>query len=163
VFAFVLVCEPLLLIGFVAWITRVWSGSKRPLVSVAVRYSYSLAPLGFGIWLAHFGFHFLTGLYTFIPVTQAAVADLGWTILGQPQWGVSGLAPNVVQLFVFGFITLGLIGSLLVSYSIAARDEVVHSIRAFLPWAVLSLLMAGAAFWLMSQPMEMRGVMLGGG
>ena len=42
---------------------------------MAVRYSYSLVPLGFGIWLAHFGFHFLTGLYTFIPVTQAALAD----------------------------------------------------------------------------------------
>ena len=163
VFGFVLVCEPLLLIGIAAWITRVWGGSKRPLVSLAVRYSYSLAPLGFGIWLAHFGFHFLTGLYTFIPVTQAAVADVGWAILGQPQWGLSGFAPNVVQLFEFGFLTLGLIGSLLISYSIAATEEVIHSTRAFIPWAVLSLLIAVAAFWLMSQPMEMRGVVLGSG
>jgi ferredoxin len=163
VFAFVLVCEPLLLIGIAAWSSRAWSGSKRPFVSHALRYSYSLAPLGFGIWLAHFGFHFLTGLYTFIPVTQAAVADLGLAILGPPHWGLSGFAPNVVQLFEFGFITLGLIGSLLVSYSIAATEEVVHSTRVFIPWAVLSLLMAGAAFWLMSQPMEMRGVVLGSG
>jgi hypothetical protein len=68
-----------------------------------------------------------------------------------------------VQLFEFGFIILGLIGSLLVSYSIAATEEVGHSTRVFIPWAVLSLLMAGAAFWLMSQPMEMRGVVLGSG
>jgi hypothetical protein len=74
-----------------------------------------------------------------------------------------GLAPNVVQLFEFGFVTLGLLGSLLVSYSIAVTEEMVHPLRVFIPWAALSLLMAGAAFWLLSQPMEMRAVVLGSG
>jgi uncharacterized membrane protein YdcZ (DUF606 family) len=69
----------------------------------------------------------------------------------------------VVQLFEFGFIVLGLIGSMLASYSIAATDEVVHPNRAFVPWAVLSVIIAGAAFWLLMQPMEMRGVALGSG
>jgi hypothetical protein len=136
---------------------------KRSLITVAVRYSYSLVPLGFGIWLAHFGFHFLTGLYTFIPVTQAALADLGWALLGEPRWSLSGLAPNVVQLFEFGFIALGLLGSLLVSYAIVAAEKVDHPTRVFSLWAAVSLLMAGSAFWLMSQPMEMRGVVLGSG
>lgn len=163
IFGLFLVFEPLVLIGVVAWVTRVWSGSEQPLISLAVRYSYSLAPLGFGIWLAHYGFHFLTGLYTFIPVTQAALADLGWAILGQPQWRLSGLPPNLVQLFEFGFIALGLLGSLSVSYSMAATEKVAHAVRVFIPWAVLSLLIAAAAFWLMSQPMEMRGIVLGGG
>ena len=163
VFGLVIVCEPLLLIGAAAWIARAWSGSRRSLLSLAVRYSYSLAPLGFGIWLAHFGFHFLTGLYTVVPVTQAAVAESGWAMLGQPQWGTPGLAPNLVQLFEFGFIALGLLGSLLVSYSVAATEEVVHPLRVFIPWASVALLVAGAAFWLMSQPMEMRGVVLGSG
>ena len=163
IFGLFLVFEPLLLIGVAAWVTRVWGGSERPLISLAVRYSYALAPLGFGIWLAHYGFHFLTGLYTFIPVTQAALADLGWAVLGQPQWALSGLAPNLVQLFEFGFIALGLLGSLSVSYSMAATEKVVHPGRVFIPWAVLSLLIAVAAFWLMSQPMEMRGVVLGSG
>lgn len=161
VFALLLVCEPLLLIGIAAWVTRAWGGSGRSLVSVAVRYSYSLAPLGFGIWLAHYGFHFLTGLYTFIPVTQAALADLGWAVLGPPQWRLSGLSSNVVEVFEFGFIALGLAGSLLVGYSLAVTEKVVHRAYVFMPWAALSLLMAVAAFWLMSQPMEMRGVALG--
>ena len=87
IFALFLVFEPLLLIGVAAWLTRLWDGSKRSLISLAVRYSYSLVPLGFGIWLAHFGFHFLTGLYTFIPVTQAAVADLGWADSGPAALG----------------------------------------------------------------------------
>jgi len=163
IFGLFLVFEPLLLIGVASWVTRVWSGSERPLISLAVRYSYALVPLGFGIWLAHYGFHFLTGLYTFIPVTQAALADLGWAILGQPRWALSGLPPNLVQLFEFGFIALGLLGSLSVSYSMAATEKVVHPARVFIPWAVLSLLIAIAALWLMWQPMEMRGVVLGSG
>jgi hypothetical protein len=163
IFGLFLVVEPLVLIGLAAWIARFWGRSQRPLVSLAVRYSYALAPIGFGIWLAHYGFHFLTGLYTFVPVTQAAVAELGWAILGQPQWGAPGLAPHVVQLFEFGFIALGLLGSLLVSYSISATEEVVHPTRVFIPWALLSLLMAVAAVWLLLQPMEMRAVALGSG
>lgn len=163
VFALFLIFEPLLLIGVAAWLTRVWEGKKRSLLSTAVRYSYSLVPLGFGIWLAHFGFHFLTGLYTFIPVTQAALAELGWAVLGEPRWTLSGIAPNVVQLFEFGFITLGLLGSLLVSYAIATAENVNRPTRVFSLWAAVSLLMAASAFWLMSQPMEMRGVVLGSG
>ena len=161
VFGLFLVCEPLLLIGLAAWIARACGRSRRSLLSLALRYSYSLAPLGFGIWLAHFSFHFLTGFYTIVPVTQAALVELGWAVLGQPQWGAPGISPAVVQLLEYGFIALGLLGSLLVSYSIATTEEI-YPTRVFAPWAVLSLLLAGAAFWLMSQPMEMRGVVLGG-
>jgi hypothetical protein len=93
-------------------------------------------------------------------VTQSAFVDFGWALLGQPHWSAPGLAPNVVQLFEFGFITLGLFGSLLVGYAIAVTDELVHPVRVFIPWAALSLLMAAAAIWLMSQPMEMRGIVL---
>lgn len=162
IFGLFLVLEPLILIALAAWIARVWGRSQRPWLSLAVRYSYALAPIGFGIWLAHYGFHFLTGLYTFVPVTQAAVAEFGWALLGQPQWGTPGLPENVVEPFEFGFIILGLMGSLLVSYSIAATEEVKHPIRVFIPWATVSLLLAGAAVWLMSQSMEMRGVVPGG-
>jgi ferredoxin len=157
VFALFLIVEPVLLIGIAAWLTRLGSNNRKPLLSIAVRYSYSLAPLGFGIWLAHFSFHFLTGLYTLIPVTQSAAG-----VLGEPRWGVPGLAPNVVQLFEFGFITLGLLGSLLVSYGIAAAEEI-RPVRVFIVWATLSFIIAAAAFWLMSQPMEMRAIALGSG
>ena len=163
VFALFLVVEPLVLIGIAAWLTRVWARRNRSLLSIAVRYSYSLVPLGFGIWLAHLSFHFLTGLYTFIPVTQAVLAKVGWAILGEPRWGLTGLAPNMVQLFEFGFITLGLLGSLLVSYAIVAAERIERPTPVFGLWATVSLLMAGSAIWLMSQPMEMRGVVLGGG
>ena len=156
VFGLFLVVEPLLLIGVAAWLTRVWGGSRKSIVAVAVRYSYVLAPLGFGIWLAHYGFHFLTGLYTIVPVTQAALG-------GQPHWGAPGFAPNVVQLFEFGFVFLGLLGSLLVSYSIAIAEGVAHPLRVFALWAIVALIITAGALWLMSQPMEMRAVTLGVG
>ena len=156
VFGLFLVVEPLLLIGVAAWLTRVWGGSRKSIVAVAVRYSYVLAPLGFGIWLAHYGFHFLTGLYTIVPVTQAALG-------GQPRWGTPGFAPNVVQLFEFGFVFLGLLGSLLVSYSIARAEKVDHPSRIFALWAIVALIITAGALWLMSQPMEMRAVTLGVG
>jgi polyferredoxin len=157
VFVLFLIVEPVLLLDTAAWLTRVWGKSQKPKLAIAVRYAYSLAPLGFGIWLAHFSFHFLTGFFTLLPVTQAAVG-----VLGEPRWGVTGLAPNLVQVFEFGFITLGLLGSLLVTYAIAAADER-RPLRVFVVWAALSMIIAAGAFWLMSQPMEMRAVTLGSG
>ena len=157
IFALFLVVEPVLLMGVAAWLTHMLGGNRNSLLSIAVRYSYVLAPLGFGIWLAHFSFHFLTGFYTVVPVVQSAVS-----FLGEPRWGTPGLAPNVVQVFEFGFIVLGLLGSLLVSYAIAAAEEA-RPMRVFVVWAMLAVVIAAAAFWLMSQPMEMRAVTLGSG
>ena len=64
IFGLSLVLEPLILVGVAAVIAKSWGRSQRSLLSLAVRYSFALAPIGFGIWLAHYGFHFLTGLYT---------------------------------------------------------------------------------------------------
>ena len=77
-----------------------------------VRYTYGLVPMGFGMWLAHYGFHFLTGLYTVIPVTQSALASLGWPVLGEPRWTLTGLPANIVLVIEIGFLLLGFAGSL---------------------------------------------------
>ena len=81
IFGAFLIAGPALLIGLASWVTR----STGSLPARATRYSYGLAPLGFGIWLAHYGFHFLTGLYTFIPVTQRA-----WPRLACRFWANRG-------------------------------------------------------------------------
>jgi hypothetical protein len=59
---------------------------------------------------------------------------------------------------------LGLVGSWLVAWRLAERDAALPARRAgaFAPWAVLHLLLALAAAWLLTQPMEMRGTFLGG-
>lgn len=163
IFALFLILEPLLLLVMAAWLTRRWGGDKGKLLPIAVRYSYALVPLGFGIWLAHYGFHFLTGLYTFIPVMQSAAAGLGWPVLGQPRWSLVGLPKNVVHVFEVGVLGLGLLGSLLVSYRLAKTARVAQPLRVFAPWAAIALLLWSAAIWLLNQPMEMRGTLLGGG
>lgn len=162
IFGLFLVIEPLLLIGFASWLTYIFTNRTNNVLRLAVRYSFVLVPLGFGIWLAHYTFHFLLGLYTFIPVMQSAVAELGWSILGRPDWTLAGLSEPVVQVFEYGFLGLGLLGSLLVSYGLAKSEQTDHAGKIFATWAGVSLVMWCFALWLMSQPMEMRGSLLGG-
>ncbi|HYL99512.1 MAG TPA: FesM [Blastocatellia bacterium] len=162
IFGFFLIVEPAVLIGLAAWLTQTWGKVRRGLMPIAVRYSYAIVPLGLGIWLAHYGFHFLTGMFTFIPVAQNAAASLGWAFLGEPRWTLTGLPQAVVHAFELGFLGLGLVGSLLVCYRLAQSEPVERPFRIFIPWATLSVILWIAALWLMSQPMEMRGMLLGG-
>jgi ferredoxin len=172
IFAFFLIVEPVLLLGLAAWVARTWvsrtrvgragAGSRQSLLPLAVRYTYGLVPLGFGMWLAHYCFHFLTGLYTLIPVTQNAIASLGRPWLGEPRWGLTGLPANVVQVVEIGFLVLGFAGSLAVIYGLAEADSPDKPLRAFLPWAAVCLILWFASMWLMFQPMEMRGMLMSG-
>jgi polyferredoxin len=154
--------EPVLMLALAAWLTRRGAGTREPLLPVVTRFSYALVPLGFGIWLAHYGFHLLTGFWTFVPVTQSAFADMGLPWLGAPLWRLGGLAPGRVVPLEVGLLSLGLLGSLLVAYRIAERDYPARAARAFAPWAGLCILLWLAALWLLAQPMEMRATFLGG-
>ena len=162
IFGFFLIIEPLVLLGIAAWLTRAWGGSRRALLPLAVRYSYALVPLGFGMWLAHYSFHFFTGLFTFISVTQSAVASLGWGFLGEARWTLTGIPMRFVQPIELGFMGLGFAGSLLVTHRLAEDDCGEHPMRAFVPWATVCLLICLAAVWLMFQPMEMRATFMTG-
>jgi ferredoxin len=163
-FTICLVVEPAVLLGAAAWGTRRWGGRQEPLLPLAVRFSYALVPLGFGIWLAHYCFHLLTGLLTFVPVAQSALADLGMPLLGSPNWRLTGLSVGLVKPLDQCFLSLGLLGSLLVAWQIAAREEArpARTWRAFAPWAGLCVLLWLTALWLLAQPMEMRATFLGG-
>jgi len=114
------------------------------------------------MWLAHYGFHFLTGLYTVIPVTQSALANLGWPVLGEPRWTLTGLPANVVLMIEIGFLLLGFAGSLAVLYGLAEDDSPRQPMRTFIPWATVGLILFGASMWLLFQPMEMRATLMGG-
>ena len=157
-----LIIEPALLLVLAGWLTKSWGGSRSAILPLIIRHSYALVPLGFGIWLSHYGFHFLTGLYTIIPVFQSAFASAGWPIMGAPMWGLGGLPENAVYPMEMGFLGLGLLGSLLVIYRQAEEEPETHTGKVFSVWAGLCLLLWGSAMWLLSQPMEMRGSFIGG-
>ena len=161
-FVVFLLVEPALLLGGAAWATRAWAGVQGAWLSVTVRYTYSIAPLGFGMWLAHYGYHFFTGLYTIVPVTQNAMAELGWPVLGDPRWTLVGLPKTIVEPLEFGFLVLGLAGSLLIAWRLAEDDSEQHAVRAFTPWAVVCVILFTASVWLMMQPMDMRATMMAG-
>jgi hypothetical protein len=162
IFALFLIIEPVVLLGFAAWLTKILDGSSRAMLPLVVRYSYALAPLGFGMWLAHYGFHFFSGLYTFIPVAQNLVASLGWPILGTAAWRLTGIPVRFIQPIELGFLLLGLAGSLLVAFRMAQEDSPGRVMRAFAPWASVSMIIWLASVWLMYQPMEMRAMLMGG-
>ena len=172
IFTAFLILEPVLLLGLASWVTRAWvdagrvskstTRSGRALLPLTVRYAYGLVPLGFGMWLAHYSFHFLTGLYTVIPVTQSAVAALGRPLLGEPRWTLTGFPANVVQVIELGFLALGFAGSLAVIYNLAEDDSPGRPLRAFLPWAAVCLVLWAGSMWLMFQPMEMRATFMTG-
>ena len=163
---------PLGLLGLTGWLSRRWAraGSRSSLVAWITQHACALVPLGFGIWLAHYAFHFLTGFWTFVPVLQSFVSDMaGVPLLGAPRWELGPLVPpgwlNPLEL---GLLGLGWFGSLLVAYRLSSRDGEEATKDgppvwgAFLPWAVLLSLLLAAAIWLMGQPMEMRGTLFAG-
>lgn len=173
-FALGLLMLPALGLGLAAAASRALSGSRERLTVNLMRYVYTLVPLGFGMWLAHYSFHFLTGALTIVPVAQSFLADVG-LYAGQPQWGLGPLVPygwlfpiEAVMLY------LGAFGSIIVAFQIAVaqsaglraaqsaglRYELRGVLAAAMPWIGLTLALLGLGLWIMVQPMEMRGTML---
>ena len=100
-----------------------------------------LIPLGFGMWVAHYGFHFLTGALTLVPVVQSLAAELGIGGLGAPRWGMASIVPAswLIPMELL-FLELGLVLSLVAGRRIAGNrhPEPATAWRAFLPWGLLA-------------------------
>ncbi|HEY0796028.1 MAG TPA: hypothetical protein VGD64_09630 [Acidisarcina sp.] len=161
-FAAFLVIAPGLLLSLAACVTKVLVRTPETQGSLIVRYSYSFAPLGLGMWLAHYSYHFLSGIYTIIPVTQSALSSAGFSLLGIPRWNLTGMPKTVVEPLEFGFLLLGLFGSLLVAYHLAQQESVIKPWRPFIPWAAIFLFLWSASVWMVQQPMDMRATFISG-
>jgi polyferredoxin len=123
-----------------------------------VRFAYALVPFGVGVWLAHYGFHFLTGAGTILPVTQSAAIDLtGAAVLGDPDWRWLGLRSGLVFPLQLGAVVLGTMGAVMLAGRIAERDYQGRAGRAAAPWVLLIAGLAVLVLWILVQPMEMRG------
>ncbi|MCC7043504.1 MAG: FesM [Acidobacteria bacterium] len=154
-----LVVVPAVLLWSAAMVTRVLAGATCSTGSIVRRLVYGFVPFGFGVWLAHYSFHLLTGALVVVPVTQSAVFDLlGWPAFGEPRWLWTGLRAGAVFPIQIGFVLLGALGSVAATQSIAQRDFDARAGRAALPWLVVLAVLTAAAVWMLSQPMEMRGM-----
>ncbi|MEO7191564.1 MAG: FesM [Vicinamibacterales bacterium] len=159
-FALGLVVVPMLLVGAAATVSGLLAGTPvQDFRRAAIRYCYALVPLGFSVWVAHYGFHLLTGALVIVPVVQSAVVDLlGFAALGLPLWRWAGLRPGTVFPIQLGVVLLGTLGSLGVLQVMARSDHPARFIRAMLPWAVVIVVLAATVIWVLVQPMEMRGM-----
>ncbi|MEM9954095.1 MAG: FesM [Chloroflexota bacterium] len=111
-------------------------------------------PLGLGIWIAHYVFHFLIAPLSFVPILQEF---FGAT---RGDWATYGF---VVDQNIIGAIQLiALLGGFLWSMVIALRSaDRAYGKRAsfggMMPWAIVLLLLMLAAYQVFALPMEMRG------
>ncbi len=129
---------------------------------MVTRMAFGLVPLGFGMWIAHYGFHFLAAGANIIPVLHRGVMDLGLAA-GPPNWSLNSLLPADWFLPLELVILEGAaLGSLVLLYYIARETfgTAKRALRAFAPWAVLTVALALTGAWIMTQPMAMRGMMM---
>lgn len=139
-------------------ITR--TAKKYSLRETVATFAPAFVPLGLGIWIAHYGFHFLIGALTIIPVFQNFLLDHHITLLGQPDWTLSGIENlqlvGLVQLVALGG---GFMWSLAIAQKSSLRNYRRDAMPALLSWALLFLALVAISVWIFSQPMEMRGTL----
>lgn len=160
VFVIALIAVPAAVLSLSAILTRLLS--RQPALSVgatALRFAFALVPFGLGVWLAHYGFHLLTGIWTIVPVVQSAAVDLfGSAVLGEPLWRWAGMQPGAVYPIQLGFVLLGTFGSIALVQATSSRDYPNRPALAAAPWVLAVLVLAAGAAWIFNQPMDMRGL-----
>jgi ferredoxin len=162
-FILALIVAPLAFCALAALATHQLTTSDLTVREIGIRFAYALVPLGAGVWLAHYAFHFLTGVGTIVPVTQSAMLDAsGRAWLGEPNWAWLGMRGGIVFPFEIGAVLLGALGSCVLAYKIAEREYPRVAERAAIPWLVLVAGLLAFALWMIALPMEMRGTALGG-
>lgn len=139
------------------WLGQALIGTARKysLRQTVAAFAPAFVPLGFGIWIAHYGFHFFIAPGTIIPVVQE--------FLGQPgEWARFSGTLDITLIGLLQLLALlgGFLGSLAIANRAALRLYRRNAMPGLLPWAALILGLALAAAAIFSLPMEMRGSVL---
>jgi len=158
---------PALLVPACAAAGRALAGTGvrgTPIRRIVARLSPALVPLGFSMWLAHFGFHLWTGIGTLPPAAGRALAGLGLAasqpfVDSAPAGALAGTVFPGLQLWLLG---AGLVVSAAVGWRIARElaPGPGSALRLGLPWAVLALGLYASGVWIVLQPMQMRGMVM---
>lgn len=156
-----------LLCGWITWRPAgvgAGAASRSSLISLACEFTMALAPLGLGMWAAHFIFHLPGGASSAGPAFQRAVMDAGLGWLAGAGWPsrATGLVPDWLPTLQLLLLDGGLLLSLYTAWRIARRlaSEAAGAFRMFAPWGALSLGLYVFGFWILMQPMQMRGMVM---
>ncbi len=105
----------------------------------------ALIPLGAGMWMAHFGYHLLTS--SIVPAAMRFVGgSFAHSMSALPDWW-----PALRVLL----LDAGLLFTLYFQWRAATRGW-----RRMIPGAVFALALYAAGLWILSQPMQMRGMVM---
>lgn len=145
---------PVLTALLAGWLTQLLTNTRGRISlrdTVAV-FAPSFVPLGFGIWIAHYGFHFLIAPWLLIPIVQEFLGFEGnWARFSQP---VDNQFIGLVQVVA---LLGGFLWSLVVLQRTSQREYGRNAFAALVPWAVVLLVLMLISYWIFGLPMEMRG------
>jgi len=147
-----------------AWLTFKLTRPTKPKDVKAIFSAFvpAFVPIGMGIWVAHYGYHFLSGALAIIPVFQSFLIDNHVDLFGSaPNWQLSAIA-SLTQIGLFQVVVLlsGYIFSFVVIQRVAKQlyPRPNDAFMATLPWAILMFALMMFAVWVLRQPMEMRNI-----
>ena len=156
---------PMIVLLLAAWASRLLNprASSEKLKNFASRYAPGFVPLGFGIWMAHYGFHFIIGGFAIIPVFQSFVLDHNLTLLGDsPNWDVGFMLPSTwIFPLQVAVVLMGFAASLYVIGRVSLQNTTnpQYAFRELLPWAITLVLITIISLSIFNLPMEMRGAL----
>jgi hypothetical protein len=152
----------LLLAGGVVWLASLAARGGSSRREAFCRGALALVPLGMGMWAAHLLFHLVMGLPGLLPLVEQVGSDLGLRSIG-PQWsaGSNVLQGNGLLQLQLLFLDGGLLLSLYLLWRTVADRRLTRRLLAMAPLALLTIVLYACGFWLLLQPMQMRGVMMG--
>jgi hypothetical protein len=158
------VAGTLVAIGIVWCVSQIIRGSRSRREAFC-RSALTLVPLGLGMWAAHLLFHLLTGVPALLSLVQQAGQDFGLQWLGAPQWhaGAGMLQGNGLLQLQLLFLDGGLLLTLYLAWRMAANTAALKRLLTAMPLALLTIGLYSFGFWLLLQPMQMRGMMMMGG
>jgi len=160
-----MVVVPSLLVACSVWLSKLFGPTRVAWKEIVSTYAPAFVPLGFSMWLIHFSYHLLTAGQTALPVIQRAAMDVGITLFGAPNWSLSSTMPSLDWLPALELLLLdlGLLFTLYIGWRTASRFGLTMSRRLRLnaPWAALAFLLYSIGMWIVFQPMQMRGMMMG--
>jgi len=144
-----------------AW-TRRLAEDPRPLVTVASRWAFAWVPVGFGMWLAHHMTHFLMTGATVFSVVASRFGVTSKDLPAQPTLVRASLLPESwIQPLALLFLEVGMLASVYVAYRIGVREygRSKNAVVVALPWMLIAIGLAAVGAWLLTQPMQMRGML----
>jgi cytochrome c oxidase assembly factor CtaG/ferredoxin len=154
----------ILLAAGIVWLVSQAAGGGGPRREAFCRGALALVPLGMGMWAAHLLFHLVMGVPGLPPLLQQVGRDFGLHWTGIPHWSAGGgvLQGNGLLQLQLLFLDGGFVLSLYLVWRMVADVRVARRLLSVAPLALFAVALYGSGFWLLLQPMQMRGMTMDG-